>query len=97
MGPSLPSDDVDYEELEKEKIIRRAEKMKDKLEGKEEKKVERESWMIDLPDFRTVSRILHRCYFFGIFELLFLTIISYNNFIGRKATSPNPIPQNRAR
>ena len=33
VGPSLPTEDVDEEELERQAIIRRADKMKDKLEG----------------------------------------------------------------
>ena len=55
VGPVLPTEDFDEEELERQKIIARSDKMKAKLEGKGEKKLERESWMTELPDFRTVS------------------------------------------
>ena len=64
VGPVLPTEDIDEEELERQKIIARSDKMKAKLEGKGEKKLERESWMTELPDFRTVSinsRLLAPC------------------------------------
>jgi len=58
VGPVLPTEDIDEEELERQKIIARSDKMKAKLEGKEEKKLERESWMTELPDFRTGTKII---------------------------------------
>lgn len=57
VGPVLPGEDIDEEELERQRIIARSEKMKAKLEGKDEKPLEREAWMTELPDFRTGNKL----------------------------------------
>ena len=59
VGPSLPVGDIDYDAIERQNIINRADKMKAKLEGKGEKELKRESWMTELPDFRTVINLIH--------------------------------------
>ena len=59
VGPALPTGDVDYDELERQNIINRAEKMKKKLEGRDKPELKRESWMTELPDFRTVIIMTH--------------------------------------
>lgn len=57
VGPAIPQQLTEEEqaELDAEAIIKRSESMKKKLEGGNEKKLERESWMTELPALRTVN------------------------------------------
>ena len=62
VGPAIPTavmtpeEEAEYERLS---IIKRAEAMKKKLEQGDEKPLERETWMTELPDFRTVRILMN--------------------------------------
>ena len=60
VGPAIPQQLTEEEqaELDAEAIIKRSESMKKKLEGGNEKKLERETWMTELPALRTVNQTM---------------------------------------